>query len=458
MMRTKKHAQYTPHPDECMLAAQWHGTRSMYVSSVPRPILSCETDAIIDITSTSISGSDLHLYNNALSGQQLHSGDIVGHEAVGIVREVGKEVTSVKVGDRVVVSAVIACGNCRYCKLEQYSLCDCTNPSSEMDTLYGHRLSGVFGYTSFTGGYAGLQAEMARVPFADVNLLKIENDNLTDDQVIVLSEVMCTAWHGCMLGEVSSADNVVIWGCGPVGLMCGYLAKKVLKAHRVICIDNVPYRLRLAQEHGCDVINFDEADVIQTLQQSLPGGVDVCIDCVGFRFPKSASQKFMFHTGMQTDAIDTIKEAVFVCKKAGRICLIGGYFGKCNNFPVGALMKKSITLRGGQLFTQKYWKQLLHLINSGEIDGSWLFSHRMPLDSIDKAYDIFNGRKENCIKIIVPTQRGETLSRVRGQHAAAAKLADIKLMPHQPTIQQTKQEANEQTSLSFGTFGSDFHD
>lgn len=449
MGTTKRHAQYTPHPTEIMMAAQWHGTRSLHVSTVPRPILSDSCDAIIEITSTSVSGSDLALFNNVLPGQYLHSGDIVGHEAVGIVKEVGKDVKLVKEGDRVVISAVIACGNCRYCKQEQYSLCDCTNPSSDMDELYGHRLAGVFGYTSMTGGFAGLQAEMARVPFADVNLLKIDNDKLSDDQLLLLSDVMCTAWHGCMLGEVSSTDNVVIWGCGPIGLMCGYLAKKLLKANRVICIDNLPYRLRLAQQHGCEVINFDEVDVIKTLQESVKGGADVCIDCVGFRAPKSSAQRLMFHTGLQTDAIDTIKEAIIACKKAGRICLIGDYFGTANDFPVGALMEKSITLRGGQLFAQKYWKHLLNLLNSGEIDGSWLFSHRMMLDEIDKAYSLFNERKDNCTKVILYTKFGESMCRKRGQ-----PLGDIKLSLLQQQQQQQQQSGLSHAGQSLG-LGSD---
>jgi len=391
-----------------MQATEWHGTESVKLAERPAPTITDDNDCIVRITSTTICGSDLHLYYNQLPGGSaaLHSGDILGHEAVGIVTSIGSNVNNIKIGDRVVISAVISCGQCSFCKEKKYSCCDTTNPSKLQEKLYGHRTSGLFGYSHLVGGYAGLQAEYARVPFADFNTLKITNDKLLDEQILPLADILCTGFHGNELAKVAEGKVVVVWGCGPVGLMAQYMAL-YRKAKMVIGIDNHPHRLQLASKIGAQIINFDEVDVVDTIKKLIPDGPDCCIDCVGYRFPKSWNQwiqQKVLH--IATDAIDIPSECIKVCKKAGNIGLIGDYFNVCNSFPIGAFMEKSLTMSGGQLYCQKYWKYLLTLIENGELNPSFVFSHVMKFEDISKAYDIFANVKDNCVKILLKTQYG----------------------------------------------------
>lgn len=383
---------------------QWMGSESVKVVEVPRPIITDPRDAIVRITTTTICGSDLHLYHNAM-GRGMEKGDILGHEFMGLVEDVGSEVTNLKIGDRVVVAAVIADGTCDFCKRGQFSLCETTNPSKEMEDLYGHRTAGLFGYSHLTGGYPGGQAEFARVPFADVNCLKIP-PSLTDEQALFLSDIVCTAWHGCELGEVSEGKTVAVWGCGPVGLLTLMWAK-FRGAARIIAIDCIPYRLEVARSKlGAEVINFAEENPLRVLRDIAPGGPDVCIDCAGFRFPKSLAHKFMRALHIETDTPEVVSECIIACKKGGHIALIGDYFGTANNFPIGAMMEKSITVRGGQVFVQKYWTKLLEYIERGDVDPRFVITHTMPLEKAEEAYRMFDSKEDNSIKILLkPTPR-----------------------------------------------------
>jgi len=400
--------KFKEHSSLKMKAAEWHGKECIKLVERPAPSITDSSDCIVRITSTTVCGSDLHMYFNQLPGASvaMQVGDIMGHESVGIVTEVGPDVKNVKEGDRVVISAPISCGQCSYCKAEQYSCCDTTNPSKLQQYLYGHRTAGIFGYSHYCGGYAGVQAEYARVPFADINTLKITNDNLRDEQILPLADILCTGYHGNELANVQEGKTVCVWGCGPVGIMAQYVALH-RKAKIVIGIDNHPERLELAKKLGSCTINFDDVDVTEEIKKFIPDGPDCCIDCVGYRFPKSWNQWLQQKLKLATDAIDVVRECVFVCKKAGNIGLIGDYFGVANAFPIGAFMEKGLTMSGGQLYCQKYWKHLLLLIERGELDPSFIFSHTMKFEEIDKAYDIFGHVKNGAIKIFLKTQFGD---------------------------------------------------
>jgi len=389
-------------PTETMLAAEWHGSTDVRVKDHPKPLVTDPTDAVIKMTSTTICGSDLHLYHNQVPGVGvMKPGDIMGHEAMGIVESVGAGVKKVKVGDRVVISFGISCGDCEYCNKGMPTCCDTTNPSKQQETLWGHRLAGLFGYSHLCGGYWGCQAEYIRVPFADCNTLKIENSALTDEQVILLSDVLCTGWHGNELADVKEGDVVCVWGCGPVGLAAQAWAK-FRGASRVIGIDSVPYRLDFAKHKlGCEVINFQQDDVIKTLQRILPGGPDVCIECAGYRFPKTVAHKVQTTIKLETDTMDILNEMIYVCKKGGRISIIGDYFGTGNGFMIGALMEKSIRLQGGQAYVQNYWSKLLDFIQSGKFDPTIFITHTRSISEASEAYKMFDEHKDNSLKIIL---------------------------------------------------------
>jgi threonine dehydrogenase-like Zn-dependent dehydrogenase len=393
-----------------MLAAQWSGTKTVKTADHAVPLISHPRDAIVRMTTVTICGSDLHLYLNALpvSGA-MKSGDIMGHEGVGIVEAVGDEVKDFKAGDRVVVSAVISCGDCQYCKSQQPSLCDRTNPSKQCEDLYGQRLAGIFGYSHLIGGYSGMQAEYLRVPCADNTLLKLPQ-SVSDEKAMFLSDVMCTGWHANELGEVTEGKTVAIWGAGPVGQMAAYLAK-YRGASRVILIDKWEFRLNHAQKHiKCEVINFDKVgDVIAELKRILPGGPDVCIDASGFRFPKSIQQK-MHHATSNADQADTAQEVYISCKKGGNVSLIGDYFGYANAFPYGHLMEKGITTRGSQVYVQKYWHQLLSKLEKGELDPTWEITHRTDFEKISEMYEEFCDHPERQVKLALKTKFGRDVA------------------------------------------------
>jgi len=384
-----------------MRAVEFHGARDVRVNPKrPKPLVTEPTDVIVRLTCVTICGSDLHLYHNAVPGME--KGDILGHEGVGIVDSVGSSITKFKPGDRVVISAVIACGECEYCKQEMFSLCDRTNPSKEMEDMYGHRIAALFGYTHLTGGYDGTQADFVRVPLAEVNLLKIPPE-LDNYRALLLSDVANTGWHANEFGEVKAGNIVAVWGCGPIGLMAQIWAWH-RGASRVIGIDSVPKRLEKARLIGSEIIDTSEnPDVVAKMRELVPGGPDVAIDAVGYRYTKTVAHTIQKAVGIETDAVDIINEAAKCVKKGGRLVVIGDYFGVANGFPIGAIMEKGITLHGSQLFTQKYWHILLEKFLKNEVkpNPGFLFTHEMDLDNAPIAYDVFDKKDDGVVKILL---------------------------------------------------------
>lgn len=334
-----------------MKAAQWLGTKSIEIGTVPKPTITAPKDAIIHVTHCTICGSDLHMYTGDMNSA-MQKGDIMGHEAIGIVDEVGPEVQDLQVGDRVIILPVIACGDCFHCQRKEYSLCDKTNPSKEMEGLYGHRLSGIFGYSHLTGGYPGNQAEWCRVPNADLTCIKAPKD-LAAKKILGLADVTTTAWHGCELAEVQEGDVVGVWGCGPIGLSIQKLAL-FRGAKRVYGIDKDEQRLAIAKSFGVIPINVsDHKDVADYILSQEPRGLDRGIEASGFRSTSSVSHTVMRALMLEGDSGDTISAVIKATRKCGNIALIGDFFFHTNQFPIGALMEKSITLRGGQLMAQR---------------------------------------------------------------------------------------------------------
>jgi len=379
---------------------EWQGNKDVKIVERPKPMITEPQDCVVKITASTICGSDLHLYHNEFSG--MHKGDILGHEFMGIIESVGSEVKNFKVGDRVVISAIIADGKCYYCQNQLFSCCDTTNPSKEMEQLYGHRTAGIFGYSQLTGGYDGGQAEFVRVPYADVNCLKVP-DNLSDEKVLFLSDIVCTGWHANELGGVKEGQTVAVWGCGPVGLMALAWAK-FLGAKRIIAIDGVDYRLQMAkQKLGAEIIDITKQDVIKTIQESVPNGPDVCIDAVGFRFPKGLFQKIQRTIKLETDTSDILSEAIYCVRKGGTVSVVGDYLAYANQFPIGAFMEKGLTMAGGQVHVQKYWKQLLEYIQTGKFDPTFVITHTMPLEKADIAYRMFDQKEDGMVKVVLKT-------------------------------------------------------
>jgi len=396
-----------PDPVHKMQALEWHGNKDVRVVTRPRPMITDPDDAIIHITSTTVCGSDLHLYHNEFAG--LEKGDVLGHECMGIVEAVGDNVKNLKVGTRVVVSAVIADGKCYFCKRKQFSLCDTTNPDKGLEATYGCRLSGIFGYSHLLGGFDGGQAEYIRVPYAEVNTLPVPS-SLSDEKVLFLSDIACTGWHANELSEVSQGDTVAIWGCGPVGLMAAAWAK-FRGAERVISIDKIPYRLQVAQKClGVEVINASESDVLKTLHALIPGGPDVCIEAAGFRYAQGVLHSAQRTLRLETDTPEILTQAILACRKGGRMAVVGDYYNLANNFPIGALMEKSITFRGGQVFVQKYWKELLGYIESGRFDPTFVITHTLPFEEMARAYKIFDEKEDNSLKIFLKTNYSASTS------------------------------------------------
>ncbi|CAG8446025.1 12680_t:CDS:10 [Acaulospora morrowiae] len=392
---------------ETMMAVEWHGSTEIKVnykrarpSLVVSSIHAEQTDAIVHVIASTICGSDLHLYHKEIPG--MRKGDIMGHEAIGIVHEVGERVSAVEVGDRVVVSAVISCGSCEYCKKGLFSCCDNTNPSKEMEELYGNRIAGIFGYSHLTGGYDGCQAEYVRVPHANVNLLRLSAEEYKSlgKKSLLLSDVACTGWHANELGGVKNGDVVGIWGAGPVGLMTAALAL-YRNASRVYVIDCIQARLDFARKIGAEVINFKEKDVVGIVKKSVPGGFDVTIDAVGFRYTnKSWRHKLERAVFAETDSVEALDEAIRCTRKGGVVSIVGDYLNLANRFPIGAAMEKHLTLKGGQVHPQKYWSDLLPILSADEIFGR-LFTHYMKLSEAPKAYKKFDRKEDGIIKVFL---------------------------------------------------------
>lgn len=387
-----------------MRALCWYGTHDVRVETVPDPILINPRDAVIKITATAICGSDLHLYDGVIPTMQ--SGDIIGHEFMGEVVEVGREVKNLKSGDRVVVPFTISCGNCFFCKHEQWSLCDNSNPNAWMaEKLYGYSPAGLFGYSHLLGGYAGGQAEYARVPFADTGPMKIPN-GMADEQVLFLTDVFPTGYMAAENCNIQPGDTVAVWGCGPVGQFA-IRSAAMLGAGQVIAIDRVPERLDMAQnQENTHVINYEEADVVETIKEMTGGrGPDACIDAVGLE-AHGTSVVAMLDRAKQTMKVETgrpnaLREAIQACRKGGTVSIPGVYGGFLDSIPFGAAFNKGLTFKMGQTHVQKYLPSLLERIRRGDIDPSFVISHRMSLEDGPRGYEIFQQKQDNCTKVVL---------------------------------------------------------
>jgi threonine dehydrogenase-like Zn-dependent dehydrogenase len=385
----------------------WMNPLKVRVQDVPDPAILNQRDAIVKITSTAICGSDLHLLDGYVPTMQ--RGDIMGHEFMGEVVEVGRGVgqDKLRVGDRVVVPFPIACGACLACQAEQYSCCENSNPNAGLaEKLYGHPVAGIYGYSHLTGGFAGGQAEYARVPFADVNPLKIEDDSLTDEQVLFLSDVLPTGYMGADMCEITSGDVVAVWGAGPVGQLAMDSAR-VLGAAKIIAIDKEPYRLAMAAEAGYETIDFSDTDVRSVLLELTGGrGPDKCIDAVGLEAthgsaPIYAYDKVKQAVRAETDRPYALRQAITSCRSGGIVSVIGVYGGLIDKFPAGAWMNRSLTLKTGQCHVQRYMRPLLERIRNGEIDPTRVITHTLPLSEAPRGYDMFKHKKDGCEKVIL---------------------------------------------------------
>jgi len=389
-------------PNETQQTLQWFGNRDVRIVESGIPAITEPTDVICKVTGTTICGSDLHLYHKEIV--QLQRGDIIGHEWMGVVDEVGSAVKNVKKGDRVVASFQIACGTCKFCKEGLSSMCDTTNTSSVQDKLYGKGFAGMFGYTHFAGGFAGGQAEWVRCPYGDTNLLKIP-DSVPDEKALYLSDIIPTSYHAVQCAEVKEGKSVAIWGAGPIGL---YAAKwsTLANASRVIVIDQVPERLAVAKKIGCDIINFSETPKVEEEIYKLePNGVDCGIDAAAFRYTKGILHTVQRAVGLETDSSEIVNEALRSVRKFGTIALVADYAALTNQFLIGALMEKGVTLRGtGQAPVQKYWKMLLGKIESGDFDPTIILSHRFRIDEFKELYDAFDKKELGIMKTFVETK------------------------------------------------------
>ncbi|MBA2602714.1 MAG: glutathione-dependent formaldehyde dehydrogenase [Acidobacteria bacterium] len=377
----------------------------MQVDQVPDPKIFNPRDAIVKISTTAICGSDLHLYNGFIP--TMKSGDVLGHEFMGEVVEVGKGVKNLAPGDRVVVPFPIACGHCSQCERDLYSLCENSNPNAWMaEKMFGYSPCGIFGYSHMMGGYAGGQAEYARVPFADVGPLKVPED-VSDEQAVMLADIFPTGYMGAELCGIQPGDIIAVWGCGPVGqfaIKSAYL----LGAERVIAIDRFPYRLRMARERaGAETINYEEVDSVQETLKEMTGGrgPDHCIDAVGLEGhspgPMYAYDRVKQAMMLENDRPIALREAILSCRSGGVISVIGVYSGFIDKFPMGAVVNRSLTIKSGQTHVHRYLRPLLERIQNGDIDPSFVITHRMRLNDAPDGYQIFNDKQDDCMKIVM---------------------------------------------------------
>jgi threonine dehydrogenase-like Zn-dependent dehydrogenase len=390
---------------EPMRALTWHGKHDVRVDTVPDPEIVNPRDAIIKITSTAICGSDLHLYDHTIP--TMKAGDVLGHEFMGEVMEVGPGNKKLKVGQRVVVPFVIACGQCFFCKQQQFAACDNSNPAETADMsefLYGYPMTGAFGYSHLTGGYAGGQAEYVRVPYSDIGPIVVP-DGVEDEKVLFLSDILPTGWMAAVNCEIKPEETVAVWGCGPVVLFAVQSAF-ALGAHRVIAIDHYPHRLDLAKSMGAEVINFEEVDVREALVEMTGGiGPDACIDAVGMEShgftADSVLDKVKAAVKLVTDQTHGLRQVIIACRKGGRISIPGVYGGVTDKFPIGALMEKGLSIKSGQTHVQKYMPQLLEMIMEGKLNTTFLISHRLSLEEAPQGYKMFKERQNEVTKVVL---------------------------------------------------------
>ena len=386
-----------------MKALCWHGANDVRVDNVPDPTIINPRDAIVKITSTAICGSDLHLYDGFIPTMQ--SGDIMGHEFMGEVVELGSEVKNLKKGDRVVIPFAISCGSCFFCNRDLWSLCDNSNPNAGLaEKMFGHSPAGLFGYSHLMGGYAGGQAEYARVPFADVGPLKIP-DGLSDEQVLFLTDIFPTGYMAAENCDIQPGDTVAVWGCGPVGQFA-IRSAFMLGADRVIAIDRIPERLQMAAAAKAEIINYEEIDAGEAVTQMTGGrGPDSCIDAVGMEAHGTGLDalydKAKQAVRLESDRPTALRQVILACRKGGTVSIPGVYGGFVDKVPLGAAFNKGLTLKMGQTHVHRYLRPLLDRVQKGEIDPSFVITHRMKLDEAPHAYDIFKNKKDNCIKVVL---------------------------------------------------------
>ncbi|MET0552616.1 MAG: zinc-dependent alcohol dehydrogenase [Vicinamibacteria bacterium] len=388
-----------------MKAACWFGVGDVRIEDVPDPVVLNPRDAIVKVTLTAICGSDLHLYNGFIP--TMEAGDILGHEFMGEVVALGSAVKTLAIGDRVVVPFTIACGSCFFCKRGMVSLCDNSNPNAWMaEKLYGYSGSGLFGYSHMMGGYAGGQAQYVRVPFADVGPIKVP-DTLSDEQVLFLSDIFPTGFMAAENCGIAPDDVIAVWGCGPVGLMA-IRSAFLLGASRVLAIDDVAYRLDAARALGAETIDFgtDGADVVDRLKQLTYGlGPDACIDAVGLEAHghslTAAYDRVKQALRLTTDRPLALRQAIQACRKGGTVSVPGVYGGFIDKAPVGAFFSKGLTLKGGQTHVHRYLGPLLARIERGEVDPSFVISHRISMDEVPAAYATFEAKGDHAIKYVV---------------------------------------------------------
>jgi threonine dehydrogenase-like Zn-dependent dehydrogenase len=390
-----------------MRANVWSGRNTVQVENVPDPKILNDRDAIVRITSTAICGSDLHLYDGYIP--TMKRGDILGHEFMGEIVETGKAVTNLRVGDRVVVPFTISCGNCWACRHELYSVCENSNPNWGLaEKFFGHGTAGLFGYSRLTGGYAGGQAEYARVPYADVGPIKIEDD-LPDEQVLFLSDIFPTGYFGADLCDIRGGEVIAVLGAGPVGQFA--IASAVMMgAERVIAVDKYDYRLQMARNKAgaTDVINFDrDPDVVEQLKELTGGrGPDAVIEAVGMEATHGHGAVFAMDrvkqaNRMETDRGPALRDAILACRPGGIVSVIGVYGGLMDKFPTGAFMNKGLQMRAGQCHVHKYLKPLYEHIRNGDIDPSFVVTHRLELGYASDAYETFKHKKDDCVKVVL---------------------------------------------------------
>ena len=387
-----------------MKAVCWYGANDVRVETVPDPQILNPRDAIIKITSTAICGSDLHIYDGYIPTMQ--QGDIIGHEFMGEVVEVGRGVNNLKIGDRVVVPSTIGCGHCHYCKHDQWSLCDNSNPNGYMEeALFGNITSAIYGYSHLFGGYAGAQAEYIRVPFADVGVLNVPKD-LSDEQLLFISDAIPTGYMGAELCDIQPGDTVAVWGCGAVGQFA-MISAYMLGADRVIAIDRFPERLEMAKKYAkAEVINYEEVDAGEALKEMTGGrGPDCCIDAVGLEAHgmgvEGVYDKAKQAVRLETDRPHVLRQMIVACRKGGTLSIMGVYSGFVDKLPFGAAFNKGLTMRMGQMHGQKYMRLLLERVLNGELDPSFVVTHRLPLEDAKQGYEMFKHKKDNCIKVVL---------------------------------------------------------
>lgn len=387
-----------------MKALCWHGKHDLRYETVPDPQIEHPRDAIVKVSSCAICGSDLHLYDGMMLGMK--SGDIVGHEFMGEVVEVGAENKKLKVGDRVVVPFTIVCGECDQCRRGNFSVCERSNRNADLAAkAFGHTTAGLFGYSHLTGGYPGGQAEYVRVPYADVGPVKIPN-GLTDEQVLFLGDILPTGWQAAAQCDIEPTDTVAVWGCGPVGQFT-IRSAVMMGAARVVAIDNVPERLSMAAAGGAITINFDEESVLERLADLTQGkGPEKCIDAVGLEAHATRSLDSIYDrvkqaVMLETDRPHVLREAIYVCRPGGTISVPGVYAGLVDKIPFGAAMNKSLTFRMGQTHVNRWADDLLRRIEEGQIDPSFVITHTAGLADGPGLYKTFRDKQDGCIKVVL---------------------------------------------------------